>query len=149
MSPGVTTEIEVAAPPESVWDILMDPERLEQWVTTHTGLVEGASRELREGSTFEQGLKLAGARFSVVWTVTHCDRPRSATWAGVGPGGSRARVKYQLDRVDSGQTRFQYENRFELPGGALGRLAGRAVGDRVINREAERSLENLKRLLER
>ena len=148
MSPGVTKEIEVAAPPERVWDILMDPQRLEQWVTTHAGLVDGTPKELKEGATFEQELRLAGARFSVRWTVTECDRPRRAAWTGVGPGGSRAHVKYRLNRVDSGQTRFEYENQFELPGGALGRVAGRAVGDRVVGREAEHSLENLKRLLE-
>jgi uncharacterized protein YndB with AHSA1/START domain len=149
MSPGVTKDIELAAPPERVWDILMDPERLEQWVTTHAGLVDGAPAELEESSTFEQELSLAGARFSVRWTVTECDRPRSVTWTGVGPGGSRAHVKYELEGVGSGRTRFAYENRFELPGGVLGRFAGRAVGDRVVGREAERSLDNLKRLLER
>jgi carbon monoxide dehydrogenase subunit G len=148
VSPGVTGEIEVAAAPEQVWEVVMDPQRLGQWVTTHAGLGDGTPKELRQGSAFKQELSLAGARFSVEWTVTECDRPRSVTWTGLGPGGSQAHVKYGLDPVD-GQTRFEYENQFELPGGVLGRLAGRTVGDRVIRREAERSLKNLKRLLER
>jgi hypothetical protein len=44
-------------------------------------------------------------------------------------------------------THFAYANTFELPGGPVGRLASRAVGERVAKREAEKTLENLKALL--
>jgi uncharacterized protein YndB with AHSA1/START domain len=144
----VTTEIDIAATRERVWDLVMDPHRLEEWVTTHSSLGEGAPESLSEGDSFEQELKLSGAKFTVRWTVEECDAPRSVRWAGEGPGGSRASVRYTLEPLDDGETRFGYHNDFELPGGALGRLAGRAVGDRVTRRESERSLENLKRLLE-
>ena len=45
-------------------------------------------------------------------------------------------------------TRFDYENEFELPGGVLGKAAGKMLSAAPARREARRSLENLKRLLE-
>ena len=38
----VSTEVEIAAPPEQVWELVMDPQRLEEWVTTHHSLGDGA-----------------------------------------------------------------------------------------------------------
>jgi uncharacterized protein YndB with AHSA1/START domain len=146
MSREVRAEAELAAAPDEVWDIVMDPRRLGEWVTTHAGLEGDAPERLESGSSFRQRLKVGGAAFAVTWTVVECDRPRHVRWEGAGPGGSTALVEYGLTG-DASSTRFTYANRFELPGGALGRLAGRAVGERLARRESERSLENLKRLL--
>jgi carbon monoxide dehydrogenase subunit G len=149
--PAVVSEIEIAAPPEAVWEVVMDPHRLGDWVTTHHALGDGAPRQLSAGSTFKQTLKLSGARFEVDWTVAECDRPRRVVWDGDGPKGSSAKVRYGLEPIGEGggeATMFSYENEFELPGGALGRLAGRTVGAATAKREAERSLANLKRLIE-
>ena len=156
--PAVVSEIEIAAAPEAVWEVVMDPHRLSDWVTTHHALGDGAPRELSVGSTFKQTLKLSGAKFEVEWTVVECERPRRVAWDGDGPKGSSAKVRYGLEPAggdagvggtDGGEaTTFSYENEFELPGGALGRLAGRTVGAATAKREAERSLANLKRLIE-
>jgi uncharacterized protein YndB with AHSA1/START domain len=145
VSRDVRAETDLAAPPEEVWDMVMDPHSLEKWVTTHAGLEGEVPERLEQGSVFKQRLKVGGAPFTVTWEVVESDRPRQVLWRGEGPGGSEAVVEYRLGESDGG-TRFTYVNRFELPGGALGRLAGRAVGERVAKRESERTLENLKAL---
>lgn len=147
MSRAVETSAELAATPEEIWSVVMDPHRLERWVTTHEGLEGEVPDRLEQGSTFAQRLKL-GRSFTVTWEVVECDRPRRVRWEGRGPAGSRAQVSYELGSLGEARTRFTYQNRFELPGGALGRLAGRAVGDHLARREAERSLANLKTLVE-
>ena len=38
LMPGVTSEIELAAAPDAVWDVVMDPHRLGDWVTTHVAV---------------------------------------------------------------------------------------------------------------
>jgi carbon monoxide dehydrogenase subunit G len=143
----VRESVDLDAPPEEVWGVVMDPRRLGQWVTTHEAVEDAPSGPLEEGSSFTQKLKLAGAPFKVRWTVSEVERPRLARWEGKGPGGSRARVRYALSERDGG-TRFDYENDFELPGGILGRVGARALSAAGSGREARRSLENLKRLLE-
>jgi carbon monoxide dehydrogenase subunit G len=142
----VEREIDLAAPPDQVYGLLMDPFRLGEWVTIHQGF-EDAPAELQQGSTMTQRLKVAGQGFTVRWTVTEDDRPNRVTWEGKGPARTGARVVYDLQERDGG-TRFSYLNEYELPGGVAGRVAGRAVGA-AARREVERSLERLKRLLER
>ena len=146
MGRDVRTTVELPAPPEEVWNIVMDPYRLGEWVTTHEGLEGEAPAQLEQGSTFKQRLKVAGPAFTVTWEVVEAERPSHVRWVGKGPGGSEAHVAYELDPADGG-TRFTYQNRFELPGGVLGRTAGGVVGERVAKREADATLERLAELL--
>jgi uncharacterized protein YndB with AHSA1/START domain len=145
----VEREITVPAAPEEVYEVVMDPQRLADWVTIHEELKDAPSGLLEEGSRLHQRLKLAGRGFDVRWQVTAADRPSHVVWTGEGPARSTAYVEYKLS-ADDGGTRFGYVNEFNLPGGFLGRFAGRAVASTSIpDGEADRSLERLKALFER
>lgn len=146
---AVTSEVELDAPRDEVWPVVIDPRRLGDWVTAHVSLGEETPTELRPGTGFEQTLALAGVSFRVSWSVVDCRRPERMKWEGTGPGGATARVSYTLEALADERTRFLYENYFELPGGAFGRMASRAIGGRLARREAQRSLANLKQLMER
>jgi uncharacterized protein YndB with AHSA1/START domain len=147
MSKAVTETVLLAVSPERVWETVMDPSLLERWVTTHDSLSGAAPGPVAEGDSFTQKLRLAGKTFDVTWTVVEADAPHLARWEGAGPGGARAEVSYLLERQDRG-TRFEYRNRFSLPGGALGRFAGGLLAAAPGRREASRSLERLRALLE-
>lgn len=147
MSEGVSAEIEIAAPIGDVYDAMMDPGRLGEWVTIHRDLTGAPEPPLAEGDSFEQKLALAGRSFEVAWTVTRAGRPTAADWDGRGPAGSKARVAYRLEETGE-TTRVRYENSFEFPAGFLGRAAGRLLVRSPARKEAERSLERLKDLLE-
>jgi len=139
--------IEIDAPPERVWEVVMDPRRLGDWVTIHRRL--GAVPErLTRGSTFEQTLNLRGAHLHVTWTVVDVDPPRRAVWDGHGPAHSRASIVYALRSDGEHGTIFDYTNEFRPPGGALGAVAGRVLVGGLSQREAQRSLQRLKRLIE-
>jgi carbon monoxide dehydrogenase subunit G len=143
----VERSIEIDAPPEQVYGLVMDPGRLEDWVSIHDALPEAPDGELDAGSTLTQRLRLAGRHFTVRWRVVEDDRPRRVVWEGRGPVRTHARVVYGFD-AQNGGTRFSYLNEYELPGGPAGRLAGRAVS-RTAQREMKLSLDRLKSLLER
>ena len=145
----VKTSIDIAAPPEDVWEVLMDPHRLADWVTIHRGGSTGSDRPLEGGSTMRQKLCLRGATFKVLWTVAKIDEPRQAVWEGKGPARAHARTQYDLEPDGDGGTRFGYLNEFRPPMGPLGRAAGSVVMGDAPRREADASLRNLKRLLER
>ena len=136
----------IAAPPRAVYDIVMDPARLEDWVTIHQRLVGSPPSPLKKGSKLTQCLKLAGKRFNVHWRVVENDPCEHVVWEGRGPVASRARVEYRFD-ANEGGTDFSYVNEYDLPGGALGRVAGRAVS-RVTQKEVDGSLQRLKQLVE-
>ena len=147
MSRAVRETIVIAAPPERVWETVMDPTLLERWVTTHDSVEDATPGPVGAGDSFKQRLRLAGKSFEVEWTVVEAEAPRLARWEGDGPGGSSAKVVYRLEPEDGG-TRFEYENEFALPGGVVGKVAGGLLSAAPGSREARRSLERLKALLE-
>jgi hypothetical protein len=79
--------------------------------------------------------------------VVQADRPARVVWEGKGPMGSKARAIYELSENGDGGTRFSYMNQYDLPGGPAGKLAGAAI-KRASGREADRTLERLKKLVE-
>jgi len=143
----VHTAIRIGAPPERVWQVVMDPHRLADWVTIHRH-VEGVPPQLKRGSTFEQTLNLRGAHLHVAWTVVDVDPPRRAVWEGQGPAHSRASIVYELQPDGEHGTLFDYTNEFKPPGGPLGAVAGRVLVGGLSQREAQRSLQRLKQLVE-
>ena len=144
----VDVSIDIAASPEEVWAIALDPERLADWVTIHRSLGAHSAGAAREGFQMTQTLTLRGAPFKVKWRLATCEEPHLADWHGDGPAGSRAETSYRLDDHEGG-TRFTYHNEFHAPFGALGRVAQRAVAGDIPRTEALRSLHRLKAICER
>jgi carbon monoxide dehydrogenase subunit G len=142
----VEREVELRASPERVYDLVMDPHRLEEWVTIHHKLEQAPNGQLKEGDEVTQTMKLAGRKFKVRWTVVEnkpCDR---VVWEGKGPVFSHARVMYDFKPNGDG-TNFSYTNEYDLPGGALGKIAGNTV-TRITGKEVDASLRKLKELVE-
>ena len=145
----IEREIHLPAPPETVYDLIVDPRRLGDWVTIHRGLRRVPAGPLEAGSELVQTLAIASVPIEIAWTVITARRPREVVWDGHGPARSRARIEYRLAPVGSG-TRFAYINEFELPGGPFGRIAAAAMSTtRLADREMDQSLARLRRLLER
>lgn len=138
----------IAAPPERVWEKVMDPRCLGEWVTIHRELRSASPGPPAAGATMEQVLQLHGVPFTVKWQLNRCQAPRLAEWEGHGPAGSRAVTRYELRPEGEAQTCFEYTNEFSAPGGMLGKVASRVLVTGTSEREAENSLERLRRLLE-
>lgn len=143
----VDVSIDIAASPEEVWAVALDPERLADWVTIHRSLGAHSTGAARTGYEMTQTLTLRGAPFKVKWRLATCDEPRVADWEGQGPAGSRAATAYRLEDHDGG-TRFAYHNEFHAPFGVVGRVAQRAVAGNIPRTEALRSLQRLKAICE-
>jgi uncharacterized protein YndB with AHSA1/START domain len=144
----VRAHIEIDAPPHRVWETIMDPDCLKDWVTIHRAVKNVSDRPLRRGSTMEQVLHIRGVSFSVHWTLTDLDSPERAEWEGQGPAHSVARIRYELSGDGDGPTRFAYTNEFAPPGGRLGNMASRFIVGATSEREANNSLARLKTLVE-
>lgn len=144
----VVTSIDIAAPPEKVWALAMDPDCLSEWVTIHRRLHSHDGGPPRKGYAMEQTLHMRGVNFKVQWELVECEECVHAEWHGRGPARSHAETEYRLTAVDGG-TRFSYRNEFTAPLGPLGRVASRALVGGLPRREADASLRKLKALAER
>ncbi len=139
----------IHAPVDVVWDTVMDPSRLKDWVTIHRSVRDVSSNPLRRGSTMEQLLHLRGVTFRVHWTLVDVSAPHHAEWEGQGPAHSQARIRYELSADGKDATVFDYTNEFTAPGGRLGSAASRMIVGAASEREASNSLARLKALLEK
>jgi uncharacterized protein YndB with AHSA1/START domain len=145
----VRAKIDIKAPIDEVWEIVMDPHRLKDWVTIHRSVTDVSRKPLSEGSTMEQVLHMRGVSFHVHWTLVDVRRPRHAEWDGRGPAHSRALIRYELSPDGDDATKFEYMNEFTPPGGRLGNMASRVIVGAASEREAQNSLARLKALLEK
>ncbi len=112
--------VEIAAPPQLVWDVFSDVERWPEWTASVTSLVGLDGAALAVGRRF--AIKQPGMQ-KLVWKVTEIDPGSSWTWVQRSPGvlvtarhyvtaqaGGRTLVRQQLDQ-----------------GGVLGALVGRLM----------------------
>ena len=142
----VTASTQIAATPQQVWQLVMDPSRLGDWVTIHRRLLHADTGPAAQGFQMEQLLHLRGVNVAVRWQLVDCRPFELAVWAGQGPARSRARTEYHLAAAGSG-TRFDYRNEFAAPLGIIGALASRAIVGGIPQREATLSLSRLSSLL--
>ena len=145
----VTASIDIDAPRQRVFDTVLDSGRLDEWVTIHRRVNDVDAGRPREGYEMDQTLCLRGANFKVKWKITEFEPGRHVTWEGRGPAHSYARTAYSVSDRDGDGTHFEYENEFKAPGGFLGAAASRVIVGGVPQREANRSLRQLKALLEK
>jgi uncharacterized protein YndB with AHSA1/START domain len=145
---GVHVKIVIDAPVQRVWDTVMDPNRLKDWVTIHRELKDVSPNPVSQGATMDQILHMRGVSFRVHWTLVKVHPPNHATWEGRGPAHSRARITYALAGDGDGPTEFDYTNDFTPPGGRLGIVASRVIIGAASDREAKNSLSRLKALIE-
>jgi uncharacterized protein YndB with AHSA1/START domain len=144
----VQAEIEINAPIERVWETIMDPGRLGDWVTIHKSVRDVSDSPLRTGATMDQAMQVRGLTFRVHWQLVSVNAPHEAQWEGGGPAHSNALIRYELSSDEEGRTKFRYTNEFHPPGGRLGNVAGRMIVGATSQREANNSLSKLKALLE-
>jgi uncharacterized protein YndB with AHSA1/START domain len=144
----VTASTRIAAPRERVWNTVMDPARLRDWVTIHRKLVHADEGPPRLGFEMDQQIHMRGVSVEVHWKLVALEPCERAVWEGCGPARSRARTEYVL-RSEDGGTRFDYRNEFHPPLGPVGALASRALVGGMPEREATHTLERLREYLER
>ena len=144
----VTASIDIPASAEQVWKIVMDPDRLADWVTIHRGLTHADGGPPRVGYQMDQQIHLRGVSLDVHWELVDCSPCERAVWDGRGPARSRARTEYILSAAADGGTRFDYRNEFRPPLGPIGALVSRALVGGMPEREAKRTLDRLRAYLE-
>ena len=143
----VEVSIDINAPAAEIFELAMDPERTEEWVTISRGVAGYEGSPDTEGFTMDQKLCLRGVTFKVHWKLVEVDAPNFARFEGRGPMRSKASIENRLSERD-GKTHYEYRNEFKAPFGPLGSTAQRVLAGGVPEREAQESLANLKRLAE-
>ena len=123
--------VEIAAPPERVWQVLADVEAWPTWTESVRSARRLDGGPLAEGSRVE----LSQPRLpKATWVVTELVEGRSFSWSARGPGVVSL-ADHELEPVGAG-TRVTLRFTQQGPlGGAVGKLAGGLVR-RYVGMEA-------------
>jgi len=127
--------------------MIMDPARLEDWVTIHRRLMHADHGPPRVGYEMDQQIHMRGVKLEVHWKLIESRPNELAVWQGRGPARSRALTEYILTAEGDG-TRFDYRNEFHPPLGPVGAMVSRALVGGMPEREAKRTLDRLRTHLE-
>lgn len=101
----IRTGIEIAAPPESVWEVLTDVDSYEEW-NPHITHVSG---DLRTGASLEIAVdRIDASSRTLTVRVSTIDPPRKLQW--IGTLGSKWLFQgthtFELQELDSDRTQF-------------------------------------------
>ena len=144
----ITTSIVIDRPPAVVFALLVDLDRLPEWVAIVVETTDAPDPPLRVGSTFRQVLSFASIRLASRWQVTACAPPHTIAYRARARFGGWLAMRQTVEPEGDG-SRVVLVVEYRLPGGWLGALANSLYVARLNQRAADRSLRTLKRLLER
>ena len=141
----IRRSVSIARSPAEVFARLVDLDRLSDWATIVVA-TRGHEVPLRVGSRFEQTVRIAGVEVDSRWHLTELEPDRRLAYEAESHVGS-LRMRQSVV-PEGGGTRLDLEIDYEVPGGAFGEFLDRVLFERRNEEEAERSLGNLKSLLE-
>jgi hypothetical protein len=142
----IRREIEIDAPPESVWTVVSDFAAYPQW----NRFIRRISGELRVGATLEVQIEPPGARATTFKpTVRAVETNREVRWLGrlLLPGVIDGEHSLRIQPLDGGRSRFIQSERFTgvLVGLVRGTLAKTEVGFEQMNTALKARVEEASR----
>ena len=140
----IKRSVDIAAPPERVWDLLEDVRRLPEYSESTEEVLEAPERLTAVGQQYVQVGRLLGVKRASRWQVVALEPGRLLGSQGsLGPG-VRYTLTQRLEPLADDATRLSLEIDYTIPGGALGRLAARAGVEGRAGREAQAVLEGIR-----
>lgn len=137
----------IDAPPQAVFDVAAEAERLPQWLTLITSVDPHAERLDHEGAAFDADMKPGGRQLHVQWQVTEATAPNHVHLQGeAGEDGSASAV-FAFGLWEAG-TEVTVEIDWRLPGGFLHEVTDKLFVERSIARELKHWLGNLRDIVE-
>jgi len=144
----IEKSIEIRASPEKVWEILaLDslPEWNEEYGNVkYTSEIRKPEDKYRIGASSHTVIKGAG---EIDFEIMESLKNKKMTFCMIGKRANNTVVTYTLEPVDE-RTNFVFVMTFKLPWGILGTFFDK-LGKGMLEKEAERSLEKLKNILEK
>jgi hypothetical protein len=145
-SPGATADIDIAAPPATVWALVTDLNLPARFSTEFVG-AEWDGEERGLGATFQgRNHRPAFGEWVVPCFIDACDEPRSFGWRTSDPDNPGARWRFDLEPRDTGtRLRFSYVIGPGPSGVTMAMEANPGKESRVLRRRLDEVYANMMR----
>ncbi len=142
----VTMSVDIKAPPERVWEFLVEPDKAMQWFTA-LKRYDWTSEPGGVGSTFTWDEEASGRTYTIDFETTEWQPPFAFGFRQVRSDFFKSYdERWVIEAVDAG-SRFTFNDRIEFPYGPIGKLIGWFAA-RSARKTGTEVLANLKRLAE-
>jgi hypothetical protein len=140
----VERSILIDASTDTIDAIALDGSRLSEW---YVGIEQATPDDLypEVGGRVSLVYKAAAVTFNLALTVRDLVRGQHVSYEMSGMMVGTQEWSYA---PEGGKTRLTARVEYDMPGGALGKIADKLVVERMNTRNLEESLENLKALVE-
>jgi uncharacterized protein YndB with AHSA1/START domain len=143
----VRQSVEIAAPPERVWPLLVEPDNVLKWYPTLRRFEYEDAGQRGQGARVYLEEKASGMLMKLHFVVTDWVENQTVSLHMVsGTGVKGYDQSWRVERLPTG-SRFTFEEHVELPYGVLGSLIGK-VGQRSSESHVKEMLAELKVLAE-
>jgi uncharacterized membrane protein len=142
----VAAGIEISAPPEQVWEFIVDPERYLHFMSGITRWEVCSAEPKGLGARYRMLMRVGSAEVGGLVEVTEYDEPRDMAWNSV--TGVDQRGRWRVRERGLGRTHVEFRLSYGIAGsGLLGWLSEQFSAPTVTN-NLRRSLQQLKRAVE-
>lgn len=140
-------EVSVSCPPDRVFGVLCDLDRLPEFSHMTVAIRKGPGRAIATGDRFEQVVKVLGVEFDSEWEVTSVVPGSLIRVEGRSHSNGKASMTQRITPDGDGST-VTFEVDYDPPFGILGDLADKLILERRSEEDAEKILAALKVLCE-
>ena len=142
----VTMSVDIDAPPERVWEFLVEPEKARAWFHA-LEVYEWTSERSGVGSTFHWFERSGGREYDIDFKTTEWEPPHVFGFTMVsGDFFKSYDERWEIEATEDG-SRFTFNDRIEFPYGPLGSIIGWFAA-RQAQETGTQALAELKRLAE-
>jgi uncharacterized membrane protein len=144
----ISRHTDIAASPERVWALLEDVRRLPEYSQSTDEVRDAPERLSAVGQEYVQVGRLLGMKLTSRWRVTAIEPGRLISSEGSLVPGVRYTLTQRLEPLSDDASRLCIQIDYDVPGGALGRLAARAGAEARAGREAQAVLDGIRTTVE-
>ncbi|MBA2633954.1 MAG: SRPBCC family protein [Chloroflexi bacterium] len=147
--PSIRASVDIAAAREVVWDLISDPSRHTEFGTFVSEVNVVSSGPVTKGTVYRETSGPRRMKSSSEWTITEFEPPSRLVHVGREPT-MHSRFLWTLAQLTPHSTRLTQTGDFLMMPSVrpLGWLIETVVGKRMLERETQRMLQDIKRIAE-
>jgi uncharacterized membrane protein len=142
----VAHSIEIAAPPETVWEYVDDPARYLHFMSGITRWEVMSDKPTGLGARYRMLMRVGSAEIGGLIEITEYDERRELAWNSV--TGLDQRGRWRIRQREGGRTHVELRLSYGVAGAGIFGWISERVGAPQVNRHIQRSLRQLKRTVE-
>jgi uncharacterized membrane protein len=142
----ISSSVEIAAPPDRVWEVISDPARVLSFMSGVTRWEAEGGRSHGLGARYRVLFRVGAAEIGGLIEMVEWDEPREIAWTSV--LGVDQRGRWRLRELPGGRTQVELRMAYGVAGAGLFGWVAERVSAPTLAGHLRRTVQALKRLVE-